>query len=89
LSVLAITDEDEDTVSRFLEGRGQAFFDQVALDPFRQAFASYGISGTPTILLLDRQGIIRHRQVGYSPDKGVTIEGWSWIGQTIRERNGP
>lgn len=78
LSVLAISDEDEDTVSNFLKGRGEAFFDQVAVDTLRQTFASYGISGTPTILLVDREGIIRHRQVGYNADKGVSIEGWSW-----------
>ena len=44
LSVLAISDEDEDTVSKFLEGRREAFFDQVAVDT--QTFASFGISGT-------------------------------------------
>ncbi len=57
----------------------KGFFDRVAVDTLRQTFASYGISGTPTILLLDREGIIRHRQVGYDADKGVTVEGWSWV----------
>jgi len=79
LSVLAISDEDEDTVSKFLEGRREAFFDQIAVDTLRQTCASYGISGTPTILLVDREGMIRHRQVGYNADKGVTVEGWSWV----------
>ncbi len=79
LPVLAISDEDEDAVSKFLEGRKEAFFDRVAVDTRRQTFASYGISGTPTILLVDRDGIIRHRQVGYDADKGVTVEGWSWV----------
>jgi thiol-disulfide isomerase/thioredoxin len=79
LSVLAISDEDADTVSRFLEGRAEAFFPRVAVDPLRKSFASYGISGTPTILLVDREGFIRHRQVGYSSDKGVTVEGWHWV----------
>jgi hypothetical protein len=60
-----------------LKGRREAFFDQVAV--IRQTFISYGIAATPTILLVDRQGIIRHRQVGYNADKGVTVEGWSWV----------
>jgi len=88
LPVLAISDEDEDTVSKFLEGRGEAFFDQVAVDTLRQTFASYGISGTPTILLIDRDGVIRHRQVGYSADKGVTVDGWSWTRATTGSKEG-
>jgi hypothetical protein len=79
LSVLAISDEDADTVTRFLDRRAEAFFPRVAVDPLRKSFASYGISGTPTILLVDREGFIRHRQVGYSADKGVTVEGWHWV----------
>jgi protein-disulfide isomerase/thiol-disulfide isomerase/thioredoxin len=79
LSVLAISDEDDDTVGKFLDGRAGAFFDQVAVDTLRQTFASYGISGTPTILLVDGDGIIRHRQVGYDADKGVTVAGWRWV----------
>ena len=88
LSVLAISDEDEDTVGNFLKGRREAFFDQVAVDTFRQTFASYGISGTPTILLVDQQGIIRLRQVGYDADKGVTVEGWRWIRATTGSKEG-
>jgi thiol-disulfide isomerase/thioredoxin len=88
LPVLAISDEEEDTVSQFLKGRREAFFDQVAVDTFRQTFASYGISGTPTILLVDGEGIIRHRQVGYSADKGVTLEGWSWVRPMTGSKDG-
>jgi thioredoxin-related protein len=82
LSVLAISDEDRDTVTKFLEGRTEEFFARVAVDPFRKSFAAYGISGTPTILLVDGKGVIRHRQVGYIPDKGVTVEGWHWLKPT-------
>jgi thiol-disulfide isomerase/thioredoxin len=88
LSVLAISDEDEDTVSKFLEARREPFFDQSAVDTLRQTFASYGVSGTPTILLVDRQGTIRHRQVGYNADKGLTVEGWSWVGTKSGSKDG-
>ena len=85
LSVLAISDEDQETVSKFLEGRAEAFFARVAVDPFRKSFAAYGISGTPTILLVDGKGVIRHRQVGYISDKGLTVEGWSWVKPTTEK----
>jgi thiol-disulfide isomerase/thioredoxin len=75
LPVLAITDEDKDTVTKFLKGSGQRFPD-VAVDPLRKTFIAYGITGTPTILLVDADGVIRHRQVGYTADKGLTVEGW-------------
>ena len=88
LSVLAISDEDEDTVRSFLEGRKEAFFSQVAVDTLRKTFTSYGISGTPTILLVDRDGIIRHRQVGYNAEKGVTVEGWTWVRATTGSTEG-
>ena len=80
LEVLAISDEDEETVSRFLAERAEPFIRLVAADPLRKSFAAYGVSGTPTVLLVDGDGVIRHRQVGYG-EKGLTIEGWSWPGR--------
>jgi hypothetical protein len=29
---------------------------------------------------VDADGVIRHRQVGYS-EKGLTLDGWSWPGR--------
>jgi thiol-disulfide isomerase/thioredoxin len=78
LPVVAISDEDEETVRRFLTEYPEPFFEQVAVDPMRDSFRTFGVSGTPTLLVMDAGGTIRHRQVGYSPDKGVTIEGWQW-----------
>jgi thiol-disulfide isomerase/thioredoxin len=78
LPVLAISDEDADTVREFLADRKEAFLSEVAVDPLRQSFQAFGVSGTPTLLLLDAEGTIRHRQVGYTPEKGLTVEGWKW-----------
>jgi hypothetical protein len=47
----------------------------------RTSFQSFGVSGTPTLLLVDAGGVIRHRQVGYTPEKGITVEGWRWPGR--------
>jgi len=76
--VLAISDEDAETVAAFLEQRTEPFLPGVAVDPMRQSFMAYGISGTPTLLLVDGDGLIRHRQVGYRTEQGVTVEGWTW-----------
>jgi len=80
LDVVAISDEDEETVSRFLAERSEPFMPLVAVDPLRRSFVAYGVSGTPTLLLVDADGVIRHRQVGYG-EKGLTLEGWSWPGR--------
>jgi thiol-disulfide isomerase/thioredoxin len=78
LPVVAISDEADQTVRRFLEERTEPFFSEVAVDPLRKTFLDYGVSGTPTILLVDQEGVIRHRQVGYSPKNGLTVDGWTW-----------
>ncbi|MCZ6834004.1 MAG: TlpA disulfide reductase family protein [Acidobacteria bacterium] len=80
ISVLAISDEDAGTVGGFLEQRQEGFFDQVAVDPLRRSFITYGVSGTPTIILVDGEGVVRHRQVGYNAAKGLTLDDWSWSG---------
>jgi len=46
LPVLAISDEDEETVGAFLAGRTEAFFPSVAVDALRKSFIAYGVSGT-------------------------------------------
>ncbi|HET9481241.1 MAG TPA: redoxin domain-containing protein, partial [Candidatus Polarisedimenticolia bacterium] len=77
LPVLAVSDEDAATVSRFLETRREEFFQHVAVDPRRQSFLAWGVSGTPTIVLVGPDGRVRHRQVGYDPAAGLAIEGWT------------
>ena len=54
------------------------FFARVAVDPLRRSFIAYGVSGTPTIVLVDDEGVVRHRQVGYKAGDGLTVEGWRW-----------
>lgn len=80
IPVLAISDEEAETVSDHLERHDESFFEQVAVDPLRRSFITYGVSGTPTIVLVDEKGVVRHRQVGYKPADGLTVEGWSWAG---------
>jgi protein-disulfide isomerase len=39
---------------------------------------TYGVSGTPTFVLVDANGKIEWRQTGYSTGAGLSIPGWSW-----------
>ena len=82
IAVLAISDESADTVSGFVRKRQEPFFDDVAADPLRKSFIAFGVSGTPTILLIDGGGVVRHRQVGYTTKEGLTVDGWNWPGSS-------
>jgi thioredoxin-related protein len=44
----------------------------------RRAFLAYGLSGTPTFVLVDGQGIVQSYATGYTPQKGLGIDGWTW-----------
>jgi cytochrome c biogenesis protein CcmG/thiol:disulfide interchange protein DsbE len=81
IPVLAVTDEDQEPVLHFLSTWKQPFFDSVAIDGFRKTFIAYGVSGTPTIVLVDADGAVRFRQVGYSLGDGLKMAGWQWSGR--------
>jgi thiol-disulfide isomerase/thioredoxin len=76
--VLAISDEDRQTLSGFLANRVEPFFEHVVSDPLRRSFIAHGVSGTPTIVLVDADGVVQHRQVGYKPSDGLMVQGWNW-----------
>jgi thiol-disulfide isomerase/thioredoxin len=80
VEIVAITDEDRETVDRFLMDTPETPFPKVvASDPKRLTFQTYGVSGTPTFVLIDADGTIRHYQTGY-PRDGLRVEGWHWPG---------
>jgi hypothetical protein len=39
------------------------------------------VSGTPTFVLVDANGIVSSYSVGYSPAKGLGVPGWTWSGR--------
>jgi thiol-disulfide isomerase/thioredoxin len=80
VEVVAITDEDPAVLDRFFAGK-PAFPELVAIDARRDAFLSYGVSGTPTFVLVDGTGVVRSVSTGYSARKGLGIEGWTWAGR--------
>jgi thiol-disulfide isomerase/thioredoxin len=79
--VIAVSDEDEDTIKIFLDSWKKPFPDIVASDELRASHLDYGVSGTPTFVLVDEQGRIEWRQVGYAAKSGLSIPGWTWTGK--------
>jgi thiol-disulfide isomerase/thioredoxin len=78
VTALAISDEERDKVAAFLKERHAPFLADVAVDPRRGSFLAYGVSGTPTIVLVGGDGLVGFRQVGYNLGRGLAIDGWSW-----------
>jgi len=77
VEVVAITDEDPEVLEPFFHDWHAAFPAVVAMDRRRHVFQSYGVSGTPTFVLLDSAGVIRQYQTGY-PKEGLRFDGWHW-----------
>jgi cytochrome c biogenesis protein CcmG/thiol:disulfide interchange protein DsbE len=76
-SVIAITDEPAELVAPFFK-ESRPFPQTVAIDELRRAFVAYGVSGTPTFVLVDGEGVIRSYSTGYRPATGLKIDGWEW-----------
>lgn len=71
--IIAITDEDPETLDKFFEAFGEPFPKRVAIDPYRQAFQSFGVSGTPTFVLIDGKGVVQYYETGYNAKIGLKL----------------
>ncbi len=76
--VVAITDEDRTRLDPFFAGHSGPFPALVATDENRLSFLAYGVSGMPTFVLVDGKGVVRGYATGYSPAKGLGLDGWQW-----------
>ncbi len=79
--VLAISDEQPEVLDAFFGRFSGEFPGIVARDPARRTFADWGVSGTPTFVLIDGQGVVRSVSTGYTPAKGLGVAGWTWSGR--------
>ena len=79
--VIAVTDELPEQLDIFFQHYDELFPATVAVDESRRAFLAYGVSGTPTIVLVDGNGKVGSYSTGYSREKGIGIDGWSWAKQ--------
>ena len=84
VQVIAITDEPADQLDPFFQKFTAPFPATVAVDELRSAFLAYGVSGTPAFVLVDGDGKVESAWTGYTAEKGLGIEGWSWSKRTAR-----
>lgn len=89
VEVVAITDEDPDTLKAFFAERTEPFPATVAIDPQRITYQAFGVSGTPTFVLLDSANRVQFYGTGYSLAKGLGIEGWQYSRAKPVGRSGP
>ena len=78
IPVVAITDEPSETLDAFFTKYDGPFPAIVAVDELRRAFLAYGVNGTPTFVLIDTAGKVQSVAIGYRPDVGLPLPGWSW-----------
>jgi hypothetical protein len=76
--VVAITDETAVELDPFFAQWNDPFPALVATDETRGSFRSYGVSGTPSFVLVDGHGIVQAHATGYVKKKGLQIDGWKW-----------
>jgi thiol-disulfide isomerase/thioredoxin len=77
-TVIAITDEQAAQLEPFFETRDSPFPSTVATDARRRAFQAYGVSGTPSFVLIGADGTVQGTATGYFREKGLNVPGWSW-----------
>ena len=78
IPIVAVTDESAAQLDDFFANHPQPFPAVIARDPERRTSLDYGVSGTPTFVLVDKHGVVRSVHIGYSPAAGLGIEGWRY-----------
>jgi len=72
IPVVAVTDEAPETLAAFF-AQVDEFPAIVALDNFRQTHQAYAVSGTPTFVLVDADGNVRHLSSGFAAANGLGL----------------
>lgn len=78
VQVIAITDESAVQLDPFFQHWDKPFPAVVATDAARRDFLAYGVSGTPTFVLVDGKGVVKEYATGYNAAKGLPFTGWRW-----------
>jgi cytochrome c biogenesis protein CcmG/thiol:disulfide interchange protein DsbE len=78
IDVISITDETPAELDPFFKEWKDPFPAHVAIDETRSSFRSYGVSGTPSFVLIDGKGVVQDQHTGYTTKKGLQIDGWTW-----------
>jgi thiol-disulfide isomerase/thioredoxin len=76
-NIIGVTDQSREELDKFFDSGGE-YLGNIAMDDYRHTFLTYGVSGTPSFVLIDASGKISSHSTGYSPEKSLGIEGWEW-----------
>ncbi len=72
LIILGINDDEpEDVVGKYILDNHMMF--KVLLDPGETAMQAYRVTGLPTSFFIDREGVIRHIQVGALDESSMAV----------------
>ena len=72
LSVLGVSTEDTQDVSQFVQNMAMRY--GVAVDRHGQTTRGYGVVSLPTMVVIDKRGVVRDVSVGYDPSGDARLE---------------
>jgi thiol-disulfide isomerase/thioredoxin len=78
IPVVAITDESPGVLEEFFGRWVDPFPKTLAIDPDRRVNEGFQIDGYPTFVLVDENGRVQMRSVGYRVNAGLPIPGWTF-----------
>ncbi|HZU85506.1 MAG TPA: redoxin domain-containing protein [Polyangiaceae bacterium] len=73
LSVLGVSTEGAQDVALFAQRTGMRY--AVAVDKHAETTRSYGVVSLPTLVVIDRRGVVRDVAIGYDPAENARLEG--------------
>jgi thiol-disulfide isomerase/thioredoxin len=73
LSVLGVSTEDAPEVAAFAQRLPLRY--AVAVDKNAETTRAYGVVGLPTLVVIDKRGVVRDVSVGYDPSEDARLEG--------------
>jgi peroxiredoxin len=72
LSVLGISTEEASDVALFAQRMAMRY--PVAVDQHAETTRSYGVVSMPTLVVIDRRGVVRDVSVGYDPSGDARLD---------------
>jgi TonB family protein len=71
LVTLGVNSEEAEIARAYVKNKGYTF--KTLVDDEREVMRKYGVSGIPQVFLIDREGKVRWRTVGYGPGKEAQL----------------
>ena len=72
LSVLGVSTEDAQDVATFTQRMTMRY--GVAVDKHAQTTRSYGVASLPTLVVIDKRGVVRDVAIGFDPGSDARLD---------------